>query len=174
MVVSAHLPDGGIPCSKAKTCGLADCLANVSPCGAVDAFDDPPSKSLGRICSEFADAFFKKLTGAVSTPRICIVNGAQPIGASGLFDELLACKPRAGKRCVCYLSLAQIGHDMVLETAVDDASGKLRARPFSAWVQNYDSSVGFATLIRDERRVQNKSGVHGYLASEWAASTRCK
>ena len=66
-----------------------------------------------------ADAFFKKLTGAGRTPRIPTSLCTHPIGASGLFEKLLACKPQAGKHCVCYLSLFQIDHAMVLEITVD-------------------------------------------------------
>ena len=72
-----------------------------------------------------ADAFFKRLTGARHTPRIPTSLCTHPNGASGLFDKLLACKPQAGKRCACYLSLFQIDHAMVLEITVDNVNSSV-------------------------------------------------
>lgn len=181
----ASLSDVRKACSKVKKRGLAAPPVDAAPSGPIDALDDPPAKRIAHLgsmdnCTEFAGALFKMLTGVAVGGRLpnggTFVKGAQPIGASGLFDELLANRPRAGRRGACYLSLAQLGHALVLETAVD-ARGELRARPFSAWVFDGgggELNQGGVALDRDQRRVQRKAGAQGYTASEWAAGARCR
>lgn len=181
------LPDVKKAWSKARKRGLIS-EAAASPPAAADPLTDDASKRLGSLgkmdnCTEFANALFTRLTGSKEKLRRrasggSFLKGGRPIGADGLFAVLQAAKPKAGQRGVCFLSLSQIGHDLILETAVD-ANGELRARPFSAWVyqgpQRGDANNdGMKALERDARRLQKKSGAKGFMAADWVGAGRAR
>ena len=143
-------------------------------------FTDSPSSQLSKklagmdVCDEFAAALWKRLTGDKQRKR-----ADTPIPPSGLFECLKKQQPAAGSRSACWLSLGQIGHDLLLELATDSTNGdELRARPFSAWVFSVggdELNEGANALSKDTRRVQRKAGARGYRASEWAADqARCR
>ena len=152
-----------------------------------DPLNDVAAKRLGKLggmdmCSEYAGALWTKLSGdKTRVAKDGNLTGGMPIPTSGLFEALLAKRPTTGRRAVCYLSLAQVQHSMLLELAVDcDVAGgsQLRARPFSSWVYaagGDELNQGMAALSRDTRRIQRKPGARGYRAEEWAAdASRCR
>ena len=149
-----------------------------------DPLNDLAAKRLGKlggmdVCSEYAGALWTKLSGdKTHVKKDGNLTGGTSIPASGLFEALLAKRPAVGKRAVCYVSLAQVQHSLLLELAVDGVSSELRARPFSSWVYaagGDELNEGTKALSRDTRRIQRKPGARGYRAEEWAAdASRCR
>ena len=164
----ASAPDVGAPAAATV----------VNSDAAADSLLDSPSKRIGKlgamnVCTIFAGALFKHLTGdpGKNVGRLGDLTGGKTIPALGLYSCLA--KPPPGKHSVCFVSLGQVGHDMILELATD-SSGALRARPFSAWVASDAGNEDMAG--KDPRRVQKRTGgVRGYTASEWASdASRCR
>lgn len=178
------------------------------PSGTTDALEDSATSRLGPtasmdVCHKFAKALWARLTGCSvpQTEQGLVAGKPLPAESGAIFECLLAEKPTPGRRKVCLLDFGAIGHSFVLELATD-AEGRLRARPFSAWVRPEGEEDAASDLATDSKRIRcmlqgvpqakpdakgkakaksakgSKSGKGGtgsigYMANEWCMSPLC-